>query len=474
MSEAKQLMNNTGFSFITHSVRIGTNLFIFIFLARVLGVGDFGKFTFSITFATLFLYFADFGLDRVAVIKISRDKDLINIYFSNVIIVKAFLSLATFLLAWLIINLMKYPGGTKLLVYILSISVIIFSYTSILNAIFRGIEKLKYETTVTFVNNISLIVSISGSIALGFGVMAVGISFLVSRLIGFLFALGVLKYKVGKLVLHFDLNFCKKMLKMAAPFAFVAGVGSVFQDIDTVLLSYLKGDQAVGYYQAAMRIIAALAVIPLILDGSFFPLFSRLYNQNKSLENVGKQLMTTLTYIAVPLAVGLFTLTENIITFVYGESFRDSILALQILSFVIFLKFFIRGFQIILLATGKQSTVFCVIFFATVMNIAFNLYLIPKYGMMGCVNVAVLTHAFILSSYAYLIKKSRKAIMIDKNIALILLLGILPGILIHKIRSLHLIPLIIIYTICYLSSTFFFLKKERAYIFEAVRFFGKN
>jgi len=56
---------------------------------------------------------------------------------------------------------------------------------------------------------------------------------------------------------------------------FLSALVAVFFDADTLLLSHLRGDQEVAYYQAGMKIIVSLTVIPHILDSSFLPVLSR-------------------------------------------------------------------------------------------------------------------------------------------------------------------------------------------------------
>jgi len=470
----RRLISNTSFSLLSNSIRIGTNLIIFIIIARVLTIENFGKITFSITFTTLFLYLASFGLNRLAILEISFNRTLCDIYFINGLVSKAILSLATLATAWLIINLMGYPPLTKQLVYLLSISVIIYSYIDYLYALFRGIEKLEYETIVTFINNLLLVISIILFLKLGYGVIGIALAFIFSRLLAFLIALGVYRFEVKKIAFHFDYQFCKEIFRKAIPFALLATLTAVLFDIDTILLSYLKGDQLVGYYQPAMKIIATLTVIPFVLEGSFLPFLSKLHNQNREFETVGRQLITILFFIGIPLMTGLIVLADNIIVLVYGERFLKSALALKILAPVLLLRFSMRGYEIILFSIGKQMTIFYVILFGAVVNIMLNICLIPSYGLVGSATSAALTQLLIFVSYISILKRARNTFMLERSIVIIFLLGFFAGILIYNLKTLNLMILIILYAICYLCLSFIFLKKERAYIFKEVYSFVKN
>jgi O-antigen/teichoic acid export membrane protein len=415
MTGIRRLINNTGFSFLSSFFRIGTNFAVFILIARTVSIEDFGKFTFSLTFAVLFFYISNFGIARLTVLDISRNKNLIADHFGNVMVAKAFLSLITFILACILIKLMGYPPYTRVLVYLLTISVIINSYTAYLNALFRGIEKLKYETAVAFVNNLSLLALIYTSLILGYGILGAAYSFIISRLFGCFFALGVYTVKVGKISVNADYYLVKRILRKAMPFALLTGLTAVLYDIDTILLSYLGNDQSVGYYQAAMKIIVSFTVIPLILDNSFFPILSKSHNQPKEFKNLSRQLITILFIIGVPITIGLFALSEKLVLFIYGDSFIKSSKALQILSIALLLRFAFRGYETILIAIGKQNIILVVILFATILNLVMNINFIPKFGLEGAAAAAAITSFFILTSYLFILHKALGTFLMEKN-----------------------------------------------------------
>ena len=263
------------------------------------------------------------------------------------------------------------------------------------------------------------------------------------------------------------------MFRKALPFALLATLTAVLFDIDTILLSYLKGDRLVGYYQPAIKIIVTLTVIPFIIEGSFLPFLSKLNNQNKDFETTGRQLLKILFFISVPLMTGLILFSDNIIVFVYGEKYLKSAVALQILAPVLLLRYAMRGYEIILFSIGKQMAISNVILIGTIVNIILNICLIPVYGLMGSATSAVLTHLLIFVSYIFILKKERKTFMLERSIATIFLLGFLSGIIIYNFKTMHLMILIILYIICYLGFSFILLNKERAYIYKEVYSFFK-
>jgi len=472
--QAHSLISNTWYSFLTQGIRISTNLLIFIYLARVLGIEDFGKFMFAITFSGLFLYFADFGLDRIAIIEVARDHKSLHSYFYNIIASKLVLAIIMFSLVYVIINLMGYPSETRNLVYLLSLSFIIFSITGIFNAVFKGFERLGYETLTAFFTNFILLSTIFLFTYLDYAVLSIGVSFIISRIFGLICAVFILYVKIDRPMLSINYDICIKVIKKALPFALLTGVSAILLDIDTVLLSFIKGNESVGYYQASMRIVAALTVIPMILDGSFFPHLSKLHNRQDEFVQSGHKLLTIICFIGIPLTSFILFIPDKIIFFLFGHNFFESVFVLQILSFMLILRFIGRGYEVILLSTGKQINVFYVFFSATMFNIFLNIFMITLFDFFGAAYAAVISHSFIFITFAFLVRKQFKTLFLEKNVIIIFLLSLVSILSIYSVRSLNLFILLTIFSSIYLSTSFFFLKKERVFIFGSLFSSFKN
>ena len=168
------------------------------------------------------------------------------------------------------------------------------------------------------------------------------------------------------------------------------------------------------------------------------------------------------------MSIGILVLADKIIALVYGNSFAEATLAFQVLSLVLLLRFALRGYEIMLLALGKQKTILGVIICAAIFNVVCNIYCIPKYGMIGAALTAVFTHLLVLVSFIMITKQNKQIVFFEKSLLLILISGLLPGILIYSFRSYNLMFLISAYGVFYFLSTFYFLKPERTIFFESI------
>src|SRR3989338_7801389 len=70
---------------------------ITIFIARKLGVVDYGKWGFALAFTSFFMIFTDLGLNTYSIREISKFKNRGTIYFENLINLKVFLIIFKFI-----------------------------------------------------------------------------------------------------------------------------------------------------------------------------------------------------------------------------------------------------------------------------------------------------------------------------------------------------------------------------------------
>src|SRR3989344_7231855 len=94
-------------------------LAIFVYVARIFGKTVFGDFGFSIAFGSIFSVLVDFGMGLLLIREISRRKNLVGSYVYSAVKAELLLSVLTFVLAFLYLNIMGYGKSLKLTAYII-------------------------------------------------------------------------------------------------------------------------------------------------------------------------------------------------------------------------------------------------------------------------------------------------------------------------------------------------------------------
>ncbi|MBI2647026.1 oligosaccharide flippase family protein, partial [Candidatus Woesearchaeota archaeon] len=120
-------------------------IIIFIYLARIFGKLEFGKFGFGFAFATIIAVIADFGINTLLIREISRDKKNVGKYVSNALTIKCFLSLITFFIASIFLIIGKYSKDTVAIAYIMLVFMVLQTFTDLFYSVFRAFEKMYYD-----------------------------------------------------------------------------------------------------------------------------------------------------------------------------------------------------------------------------------------------------------------------------------------------------------------------------------------
>ena len=406
MNTVQTIAKNTGALALAQIITMILGLVLVIFIARSIGATDFGKLGFAQSFTALLMVFASIGLGQVTIRELARHKELTPKYLGNILVIKLILSVVTFALIALIINLMHYPYDTTMVVYLIGISSILGSFSGFLRGIFRAFERMEYEA---FLNIAKSIVTIGIGITvllLGYGLIAIALVYLFSAFVDLLATLVVTAKKFAKPKRELDFSFCKQVIPMALPFALTAFIGLIYMQIDIVMLSAMKGDAVVGWYRAATALIYSLVAIPNIVGFAIFPVMSKFYVSSKeALKTTLQKSAKYLFILGLPIAVGTSLLSDRFILLLYGAEFTPAIIAMQILAFYLPLRFINHATGYTLSSIDKQPVRLLSAVIAATTNIALNLFLIPKFSLVGAAIATAITEVVLFSCYYYFVAK---------------------------------------------------------------------
>jgi len=393
----ERIAKNTTFLVAAYIIQKIFSFLYFIFIARMIGVDNVGKYVFALSYTTIFSVFIDLGLSPVLTRESAKDKNKANEYLNNVLGLKLILGVLTFLAVVGLINILDYPPITKSLVYLAGFVMILDSFTLSFYAIFRGFENLKYESIGIIIGQIITVTIGTAGLLLRLPLHIIIIALLANSLFNFLFSLFLLEKKIKirpKLVFNEQLIY--GLFKIAIPFGIAAIFTRIYGYIDSVLLSILAGDKFVGWYGVAYKLTFALQFIPAAFAAAIFPAMSSYYVCSKELlTKTFEKSMFYLMILALPISFGVIVLADKIILKLYGQSFEASIIPLQILIASLIFIFLNYPVGSILNACDRQTTNTINIGIAMVTTVVLNLILIPHFQAIGA-SIASITSSAIL------------------------------------------------------------------------------
>jgi O-antigen/teichoic acid export membrane protein len=378
MNTVQRIAKNTAALFAAQIVVAILGLVLSICIARMLGDVIFGKYSFALAFTAIFAIFLSLGFPTLIVRDVARDKSLASKYLGNIAVIKVILSVIIFGLVALTINLMHYPHDTTIAVLIFGIYIVLLSFADIFRITFRAFERMEYEACVVTIRQILTVSLGLAAIFLGYGLIAIACVFLIGGIFDFLLSFLICSKKFAKPKIEIDINFWKNATKSALPLAFLGAAVIIYIRIDTVMLSAMKGDAVVGWYNAAYSLVLALKAIPHLFINALFPVMAGFFiSSRSSLKVAYEKSLQYLLILGLPLAAGTALLADQIIPLFYGEQFSNSIIILQILAWDILLFFLHESIGTVLIAMNKQNQMATIAGGCAVINIILNLILIP-------------------------------------------------------------------------------------------------
>jgi len=371
----------------------------------------------------LFSYFLDLGYETLIIRDVAKDKSKASCYLSNIISMRTVISVFIFTMIFLFVNILDFPENVKILIYLFGFSQIIISLTNVFRVTFRAFEKMEYEAGVSIFSNIVRCSLGLLMLFLGYGLIGISLIFLYSAIIEFIISFLICEKKFVRTKSQFDLNFFKDTIKTALPIFAVGIFGLIYVKIDTIMLAFMVGEAVVGWYNAAYTIILGFSPIPQLFMMALLPFMSYTYVKSRdSLRDVYEKSFKFLMVFGLPITVGIFLLADKFVILFYGEEFLNSVTVLRILSWDILLKFLYLCTWFVLISANKQKNLAIIAGGGAFLNIMLNLFLIPKYSLVGAAIATIITEAIILLLYLYLtfvndLKISIKKIFIKPLVA---------------------------------------------------------
>jgi len=385
MSTSNSIARNTTYYTIALIIQKILAFIYFSLIARFLGAENTGKYTYALSFTTLFAIFIDFGLAPVLIREIAKARHKAQAYISNVLALKIPLAIITYLLAVGMINILAAPGITRSLVYLSAIIMCLDSFSLSFWAVMRGHQQLKYESMG--VVGMQLITVSCGSLTLFFnlGLIPLMLALVGGSLFNFLFGLFTLKKRLKlDLLPHYESDTLRTLFKIGIPFALAGIFNRIYTSLDTVLLSNLAGDAHVGWYSIPIKITMALQFLPMAFMAALFPAMSEYFISNHDkLKHTFEKAMRYLMIISLPVAVGIISLARPAILAVYTAEYLNSILPLRILMIGLFFLFINFPVGYLLNACNRQTTNTINMGITVVVSVILNIFLIPRYSYIG-------------------------------------------------------------------------------------------
>ena len=378
-------------NYILNLINTGTQmlfpLITFPYVCRVIEADGIGQINFFQSIISYISLFTCLGIPMYAIREIARDRsDVVqmNRTAMEILLLHSMLTLVGY--AIVAILCLTVPQIQVNIPLFLILSLTIFFTAIGCEWFYQGIEDFKYITirgliikTVSVVLLFIFVKSKTDLLYYGcytvFGVLG-GNIFNFFRL---------RKYIHRENIIFSELHIKRHVKPVLKVFSFSV-VTSIYLQLNTVLLGFLKNALAVGYFAAATKVMQMLLTMSACLGSVMMPRASHLIAENKEDEFnrlIQKSYDFTLA-IALPMTIGLIFCAPSLITALCGVKFEHSILPSQIIAPIILMVAISNVFGIqVLFPKGKINVVTLCCGIGAVADLILNLCLIPFFSYIG-------------------------------------------------------------------------------------------
>lgn len=417
-------------NYILNLINTGTQilfpLITFPYVCRVIEADGIGQINFFQSIISYISLFTCLGIPMYAIREIARDRsDVVqmNRTAMEILLLHSMLTLVGY--AIVAILCLTVPQIQVNIPLFLILSLTIFFTAIGCEWFYQGIEDFKYITirgliikTVSVVLLFIFVKSKTDLLYYGcytvFGVLG-GNIFNFFRL---------RKYIHRENIIFSELHIKRHIKPVLKVFSFSV-VTSIYLQLNTVLLGFLKNALAVGYFAAATKVMQMLLAMSACLGSVMMPRASHLIAENKEDEFnrlIQKSYDFTLA-IALPMTIGLIFCAPSLITVLCGVKFEHSILPSQIIAPIILMVAISNVFGIqVLFPKGKINIVTLCCGIGAVADLILNLCLIPFFSYIGT-SIAYLGAEVATTVSMYLIGRKYMPIIYFKKSHLTYALG---------------------------------------------------
>jgi len=426
----------------------------FVIIARNLGPENFGKINFAQAISTYFLIFTHLGLTTFGTREIANNRDKSAIYVNEIISLRLILTVLSFILLTVFSFIIKFPADTRTLIILFGLS--LFPLAMYLDWCFKGLENMEFigmsEIFKAVFLYIFLIIFIKKSEDTGL----VPYIFFISALLGSILLFIIYLVKFDKIKLIGNMNTWRVLTKAALPLGLSFMMIQIYYQAGTVILGFFKGDAAVGWYNAAYKIILFIIGFAGLFIESIFPIIARFYGKSKQNLNKFSNLITKLTAsIAIPMGVAGVILTPQIITLFYGPDYHNCIIILRTFFCTAVIILISMTFGNSLIACSGEKKYLIGVFIGALTNIIVNLLLIPYFNYVGAAIAMFVTETIVFIYMMYHYSRIVR-VYIEQYLAKPIIASLIMGALVIMLKQTFFISLII--AIAIYSAVFLLMK----------------
>jgi len=401
----RTIVHNSFFRTIIEGTKAVSGIVLVIFLARAIGPGEYGRLAFAFALTGLASIVMNLGLSITFIRDGARDINFLKNNIATALLLQLIASLIVFLM--LIGALFLFPVLRQdALLLIVALFYTMFSIiTNFLYGSFQATHRMHLEAIAVGTQHLLLITFVLFFVFYRGTTEAIMFGYLGASVLGGLLTFFLVRKYLFSWVWQINWGTGKVLLMQSWPLMAGSALSTIYFSLDSVMLRFFQGSEAVGIYSAMYKIIFAFYLFATLYGTSIFPVLSQLFTHARdqfiNLYDRSVQLMTSLGLL-FGLIITLFA--TPLIQIFFGKEYLGGVLTLQISIWSIMI--FLVGLILYdtLIVAERQKALLWSVLASTILNAIFNIILIPIWSIAGAAIATVIAQVAQLLFNIYLLK----------------------------------------------------------------------
>ena len=377
------IKSNYFFNTINQLLTMVVSIITVPYVSRVLGATNIGIYSYTYSIAAYFVMFIVLGLNNYGnreVAKVKQDQKTLNRTFTGIYAMQFICGCIVLVayVAYVIFIVKEYKG-----IFYLQLLYVISGILDI-NWAMYGLEEFKVTSVknmiLTILNFIAIFIFVKNENSLHIYTFILSMGFVLNQLVAWRYIrkrINFCKISLSEIYIHIKPN-----LILFVPIVAV----SLYKIMDKIMLGKMSNMAQVGFYESSEKIIRVPTVLVSSLGTVMLPRMSSLYangNFNKGEEYIRKSIGIAIL-LSSSLCFGIMAISREFVPLFYGNGYEECVyIYLALLPSCLFLAFSSVIRTQYLIPVGRDKVFIKAVIAGAIVNILFNLILIPKMNAVG-------------------------------------------------------------------------------------------
>ncbi len=399
----KRVAKGGSLTLLSTFAKMGLGLVLQVLIIRYLSRSEFGLFSMAAAVANILTVFSTFGLvsalpafisHQLAKENYAKARSAISVSLKITAMLSVIVSLALFFGAEFVSQGLLHKPALSECIKIFAFAVPLMAFMNLLISHVRAIQQVGGKVYFKDIMRPSVAIFLIILVVL-FGLsfrwllIAYVASFLITCIALFVYAKGKLKAAIPQARL---VSVTKEVVMFSLPLLGTGIVAQLMMWTDTLILGRFYPAEAVGLYNAALRIIQVLPTMLIAAVFLYLPAASRLFSKNdtEGVRTIYAAITKWLLLMTLPLFICFLGAPELVLGKLLGARYIEASYVLQILTIGIFAFIALGPNSQTIIAIGKPNINFICLLFSLVVNVVLDIIFIPIYGAVGAAVVSTI------------------------------------------------------------------------------------